>query len=301
MNRAQIFASGILVAVAVGGAFYASRNSGTTPNDSTSASDGPIPDFSSQGVLWGLDCRKPDGTPCDANTAFLKVPGDDGPGPILQHPDYPYIHNENQRMADTNNPILQPWVKEKMDKEVARVIAGEFPFIPTSRCWPGGVPGIHLYTGSVAILQSKDGVWILQQREGARRVRMNVTHSENPDYSWYGESVGHYENGDTLVVDTIALDDKGPIDRLNTPHTKQLHVVERYQLMEGGQRLRVTFTVTDPGAYTQPWNAMVEYARETQGGRPAEWTEYVCNENSTEYFIPEGALVPVPSATRRDF
>jgi hypothetical protein len=26
--------------------------------------------------------------------------------------------------------------------------------------------------------------------------------------SWYGESVGHYENGDTLVVDTIGISTK---------------------------------------------------------------------------------------------
>ncbi len=60
--------------------------------------------------------------------------------------------------------------------------------------------------------------------------------------------------------------------------------------------MRASFTVTDPGVFTQPWNAMVEYAGET-----TEWIEWVCNENSVEYFIPEEELVPVPSATKRDF
>ena len=69
-------------------------------------SSGPVPDFSSNGVSWRLNCLKPDGDPCANNTHFLKVPGDAGPGPVLQHPDYPYVHNENKRMADTNNPIL---------------------------------------------------------------------------------------------------------------------------------------------------------------------------------------------------
>ena len=290
--------------VAAGGIIAASFFAAALPALSAdSAAHNTRPDFSSNGLSWRLDCRKADGSPCATNTEYLKVPGDPGPGPILQHPDYPYEHNENKRIADTNNPILQPWVKQKMDVEVARVIAGGYPFIPTSRCWPGGVPGIFLYTGNVHFIQTAEMVWILQERDAPRRIFMNVAHTDNPDYSWYGESVGHYE-GDSLVVDTIALDDKGPIDRLFTPHTKQLHVVERYTLMEEGERMRASFTVIDPGAFTQPWNAMVEYTHGTQRGQPgvpAKWDEYVCNENSVEYFIPEGELVPVPSATRRDF
>ena len=292
----QVFAAIAIVAVLLCAVTPEARGAESTGRD-------PIPDFSSNGLSWRLNCLEADGSPCTNNTAFVKVPGDTGPGPVLQHPDYPYEHNENKRMADTDNPILQVWVKEKMDVEVARVIAGGFPFIPTSRCWPGGVPGIHLYTGNVHFIQTEEIVWILQERDAPRRVFMNAPHSENPDYSVYGESIGHYE-GDSLVVDTIALVDNGPIDRLNTPHTKQLHVVERFELLEGGQRMRVSFTVTDPGTFTQPWNAMVEYAHGTQRGQPdvpAKWDEYVCNENSTEYFIPEGELVPVPSAARRDF
>lgn len=251
---------------------------------------GQIPDFSSGGINWDLD--NPFG---DSNSAFLKIPGDEGPGPVLQHPDYPYDGDLTRRMADTSNPILQPWVKEQMDEEVARVMAGGIPFVPTSRCWPGGVPGLHVYTSNNVYLQTPEQVWILNMRGEVRRIYMNVGHREDAEYSWYGDSVGHYE-GDTLVIDTIYLDDKGPIDRLNTPHTRQLHVVERHTLIDDGERMRITFTVTDPGVFTQPWSAMVEHARET-----TDWIEYVCNENSTEYFIPEDELVPVPSATRRDF
>jgi hypothetical protein len=305
MKRSDALASAALIVVGGGFVAYGLDHPKAVSPAAVSAGDeeAAVPDFSSNGVVWRLDCRKPDGSECATNTEFLKVPGDTGPGPVMQHPKYPYEHNENKRMADTSNPILQPWVKAKMDKEVDRIIAGGFPFISTSRCWPGGVPGIHLYTGYVKILQTKDTVWIMQERDGPRRVYMNAPHSKDPAYSWYGESVGHYENGKTLVVDTIGLDDKGPVDRLNTPHTKQLHVIERYTLLDNG-RMRVTFTVEDPGAYTQPWMAMVEYAKGTQRGQPdvpAEWEEYICNENSTEYFMPEGSLVPVPSATKRDF
>jgi hypothetical protein len=54
-----------------------------------------------------------------------------------------------------------------------------------------------------------------------RRVWMNVPHTANPKPSWYGESVGHYE-GDSLVVDTIGLNDRTFLDNFRTPHTEKL-------------------------------------------------------------------------------
>ena len=290
MKTSHVIALAVVVAIGGVGIFVLLDQPRPSSVDASQA-EGPIPDFSSGDIGWDLD--SPEG---GTNSAFFKVPGDPGPGPILQHPDFPYDRVNTRRMADTSNPILLPQVKEKMDAEVARVMAGGIPFIPTSRCWPGGVPGLHVYTAPNFYLQTEDQIWILNMRGEIRRIYMNRPHSENPDYSWYGESVGHYENGNTLVIDTIALDDKGPIDRLNTPHTRQLHVVERHTLMDGGKRMRVSFTVTDPGVFTQPWNAMVEYAATDNG-----WIEYVCNENSVEYLIPESELVPVPQATRRDF
>jgi hypothetical protein len=47
-------------------------------------------------------------------------------------------------------------------------------------------------------------------------------------------SIGHYE-GDTLVVDTIGLNDKTFVDNYRTPHTEKLHVVERWTLLDGGK------------------------------------------------------------------
>jgi hypothetical protein len=302
------FAAAVVVVIVAGGVALATYRQSRVPAADAPAgeseadaqqwvSSGPIPDFSSGGLTWRQD------NPGPSNTHFLKVPGDAGPGPIVQHPDYPLDELTN-RIADTSNPILQPWVKERMDREVARVIAGGLPFVPTSRCWPGGVPGLHLYPDPVWYLQTPEQVWLISMRGELRRIYMNVPHSANPGYSWYGESVGRYENGDTLVIDTIGLDDKGPIDRYTTPHTRMLHVVERHTMNADRTRMNVTITVEDPGAFTMPWQAMIEYGRGSERGRqdvPAQWWEYVCNENSTEYFIPDGELVPVPNATRRDF
>ncbi len=64
-------------------------------------------------------------------------------------------------------------------------------------------------------------------------------------------SVGHYE-GDTLVVDTIAVTTKAPVDNYRTPHTEQLHVIERFRLINGGNTIEVDIRVEDAGAFTTP-------------------------------------------------
>jgi hypothetical protein len=81
------------------------------------------------------------------------------------------------------------------------------------------------------------------------------THSTNPKPSWFGESIGHYENGDTLVVDTIGLTDRTFVDGYRTPHTKQLHVVEKFKISNEGKVLDVSFNAEDPGTFYSPWGA----------------------------------------------
>jgi len=235
-------------------------------------------------------------------TEFHKVPGDNGPSPPGDLPGKPYVQNVNNRVVDVSNPILQPWAREIMQAENEKVLAGGVPFVSNSRCWPVGVPGFLIVPGEpVFYLQTPKEVWILNQRDTLiRRVFMNVPHQANPGYSWYGDEVGHYEGDDTLAIDTIGLDDKGPIDRYRTPHTKQLHVEERHTLTPDGKNIRVIFNLTDPGAFTMPWKGLVEFehGREPRAGH---WLESICNENSHDYFIDDNAAVPVPHAVKLDF
>src|SRR5262249_31055744 len=115
-------------------------------------------------------------------------------------------------------------------------------------------------------------------------------HSENPKPSWYGESVGHYEGG-TLVIDTVAPNDKTFVDYYRTPHSTKLHVVERWKLIEDGQKLEVTYTVDDPDAFNQPWSAVRQYRRVRQ-----PMLEEVCAENNQHLFDYH-----IPVADKPDF
>jgi len=119
-------------------------------------------------------------------------------------------------------------VKERVKKDNDEALAGKIAFTPRSSCRPAGVPGFMSYGRftPVFFIQSPAEVLIIfESDQQIRRVYLDVPHSESPQPSWYGESVGHYE-GDTLVIDTVGLNDKTFVDNFRTPHTEKLHVVK---------------------------------------------------------------------------
>src|SRR5204863_9048743 len=117
--------------------------------------------------------------------------------------------------------------------------------------WPGGVPDIDIYERDRPIFfvqTPKEVVIITEHDSQIRHIYLNVPHSAHPALSWYGESVGHYE-GDTLVVDTIGLNDRTFVDNYRTPHTSQLQVVDRYRLTDCGNRHGAACQLEDPGPF----------------------------------------------------
>ena len=121
---------------------------------------------------------------------------------------------------NTKDPILKPWAAEHMQATNEEVLSGKMaiPFTSQSRCWPGGVPGQLLFLQPVYFLQTPNEVWMIWERDHfVRRIYLTDKHSENVKPSWFGESIGHYESGDTLVVDTIGLAAAGTLHRF-FPH-----------------------------------------------------------------------------------
>ncbi len=94
---------------------------------------------------------------------------------------------------------------------------------------------------------------IWQRDHMVRRIYMTEQHSESVKPSWFGESIGHYENGDTLVIDTVGLSTKNSfIDNYRTPHSEKEHVVERYKVSADGNTLEAMVMVEDPDAFNEP-------------------------------------------------
>lgn len=160
---------------------------------------------------------------------------------------------------------------------------------PAPLVYGGGFQGLYF------IQTPKEVVIVNHGDNQVRHVYINAPHSEHLVPSWYGESDGRYE-GDELVVDTIGFNDKTLVDdNYNVPHTTQLHVVERFKLIEEGKTLQVNFTVEDPGAFNAPWSASVRYRRVPSAQK---LTEDVCAEQSVEHL---GEFFPVPTASKSDF
>jgi len=243
------------------------------------AAQSAIPDFSS--TAW----QGPNGG------EFLAVPG--SPAPNRQDPAHPFVSNAeanrtgkqpNYRLADLSNANIKQWAKDIMRKDNDEVIKGKIAYTPGQSCKPSGIPYFMLSGGPYFFVQTPKQVLIITEGERtARRIHLNVPHSANPKPSWYGESVGKYE-GDTLVVDTIGLNDKTFVDNYRTPHTDKLHVVERWRMIDEGKTLEVEMTIEDPGTYNQPWKAVRRFNRSE-----AKLGEEICQEGNFllfDYGIP---------------
>ena len=253
-----------------------------------------IPDLASTQFGWqlqgGIDFRPISGA----------VP------PISFDPAYPQRGEGNQRgvmerMSDAENPNLKPWAQALMRKYNQDVLDGHRAFSSQSRCWPGGTPGQLLFPAEpIYFVQTPKEVWIFWQRQQeVRRIYLDVPHSPNPKPSWFGESVGHYENGE-LVVDTVGFLDRQEfdfVDNWRTPHTKDMHVIERFKILDGGRTLQATVTVDDPGTFNKPWSGTVRWQKRDQ-----TMLESICAENNVafEQFFKLKEY-PMPEAKNGDF
>ena len=92
--------------------------------------------------------------------------------------------------------------------------------------------------------------------------------------SYYGHSIGHWE-GDTLVVDNVGFNERFWMDREGSPHTEQLHFIERLTRLDMNT-LKYEITIDDPGAYTATWNT--GFMLRWSPGQ--ELFEYVCQDNN---------------------
>jgi hypothetical protein len=236
---------------------------------------------------------------------WFEPPAGMGHGPIHQDAAYPYHGNLDgpgvrvtPDIGDVKDPVLKPWAAEQMQESNEEVLTGKrgLPFVAQSTCHPGGVPGQDLTPAEpFYFIQTPKEVWMVWQRDHmVRRVYMTDQHSENVKPSWFGESIGHYEEDGTLVVDTIGLSTHNSyLDWYRTPHSEKEHVVERFKILPDG-RLQVLVTVEDPDTFNQPLNMIMRWRKV-----PNQMLETVCAENNGDIFTKN--LFPIPQTNTPDF
>lgn len=76
-----------------------------------------------------------------------------------------------------------------------------------------------------------------------------------PESRYYGYSVGHWENDNTLVIDTTGVDERPWLDEEGHPRSSSARIQERYTRPDQ-YNLQLTVTVDDPKFYTKPWTFM---------------------------------------------
>ena len=236
--------------------------------------------------------------------------------------------NINTPVGDYNDPIFTPEAATIIKRRGEISLSGEnFPQ-PANQCAPQPTPYV-LWQQKIEFIQKQDEVVILYQFDHhIRRVRLNAEHPRQIVPSWSGDSVGYYEDG-ILVIDTVGVK-TGPlsmVDRLGTPQSDAVHVVERYRLIDyeaaleatriaerenlhltperpisdgvgidpdyRGKALQVEFTVEDTNVITMPWSASSTYRKSAV---PLE--ERVCAETLHVYHGQDPA---VPTADKPDF
>jgi hypothetical protein len=229
---------------------------------------------------------------------FIPVPG--SPRPTTNDPAHPYVSNAiarrtgqqpNYRISAIANPNLKQWAKDAMKKDNDEVLKGKIAYTAGQSCKPYGVPALMLSGGPFFFVQTPKQVLMIEEGDRlARHIYMNVSHTANPKPSWYGESVGHYE-GDTLVIDTIGMNNKTFVDNYRTPHTEKLHVVERWRTIDGGKTMEVHMAVDDPDTFNQPWQVIRRFER-----AESDLGENICQEGNFTLFD-----YGIPVAAKPDF
>jgi len=155
----------------------------------------------------------------------------------------------------------QPWALKRLLSEVPPTGPFAEPHRTTDPwtiyCEPNGPVRVYAHPGRTEFVQLPDRVLMLHEiMQQFRIVRLNSTHPpiEDLDPSWWGDSIGWYENGDTLVIDTIGTNGRAWLSQQGHPSTEKLHLIERYRRVDA-KTLDFDVTVDDPGAYTKPFSS----------------------------------------------
>ena len=179
-------------------------------------------------------------------------------------------------------PMGEPPLKPKylaewkeMQKKAREAIAKGQPLnSQVVNCLPEGMPTMMRATFPMEILQTKGMITIVE--EAYTQVRHIYLDQELPpfdeiDSSFYGTSVGHWDNG-VLTVKTMGVKDNVEVN--NVPHSDKMLITEKIKQV-APNILWDEITITDPEylekpwTYTDAWINMGDYKIQ----------EYICEDN----------------------
>jgi len=159
------------------------------------------------------------------------------------------------------------------------------------RCITRGLPTSMfpgMYNNGIRIFQSPG--LVAMQLEMIHEVRLIPTDGRASVPAqighWMGESRGHWENGNTLVIETgnfrpgpsaTSIVTSGSPRNNDSPVSTEAHLVERIT-MTGPDTAIYEMLFTDPVNYTAPWGARTDWKRDDE----YEQFEYACHEGNVQ-------------------
>jgi hypothetical protein len=165
----------------------------------------------------------------------------------------------------------------KAGAEQYRAVRGPEFTGATSNCMPLIPPQSWGVPYNFQILQTADYVVIFHEYPGTFRIipTDGTPHQVDPDPSWLGDSVGHWE-GETLVVDTIGFNEKTEIQGFR--HSERLHMVEKFRrtVLDA---LEYEVTIEDPNVFEKPFTVTRTFRLTPELKRIQE---FIC-ENNRDY------------------
>ena len=147
---------------------------------------------------------------------------------------------------------------------------------PQVNCLPKGVPGMFTTNPHPSQIITLPGLFVhlIEAGNNWRLVHTDKRpHPEYPDPLFNGNSSAWWD-GDTLVIDSIAIDEGTWIENNGWFHSDALRVIERIR-RPSMNYLEYQFTIEDPKVLTKPWTSSW---RKFSLGKE-DLLEYYCTNN----------------------
>ena len=197
----------------------------------------------------------------------------------------------------TNPPPWNPKIAKEIEHMYAEEKAGR-PFPIIDHCFPTGMPSYMLIThNAFELLVTPGRVTMLGEGDGNRLRRIYTDgrpHPADPDPSFHGHSIGHWE-GNSLVVDTIALLPQAYLavnEAVGVPNNGDMHIVEHFHLLNA-DTLADDLEITANKLLSKTWKTTRKYYR--QRSQKYDIVEGVCEQgNYTEAVDKDGNSIFAP-------
>ena len=199
----------------------------------------------------------------DLSGVWMQYPDGDIPGT-------PGMNGVNEHYR----PPLTGWGRAKA--ESAHTVTGTNAVAgkeeaPTLNCEPVGPPLLLILPNPWEIVQTPGRIFMFFESQHMWRTIWTDGRPlpKDPDPSWLGYSVGHWE-GDELIVETLGFNDKEDVDMYGNPRSEKAHLIERYRRLNH-DTLEQQIIIDDPKSYTKPWVSPPKLHKLEPGWEIAEW------------------------------